>query len=186
MRKWAHGMKHRYTLPVLLLVLVVLAAGIVAAAGLLYRSQRESCRAEAEHEIAAVAKLKAGHIADWRGERLGDAHVQSRRAFLQSAVGRWLKDSGDASLRTEVDQNMESIRTAYGYANVIIASRDGKILFSLDPRLTVFDANAKQLVAQAISSRDAVFGDLFRCPACGEVNLDVAAAIYDADNQVVG
>ncbi|MHB1035423.1 MAG: PAS domain S-box protein [Pirellulales bacterium] len=39
-------MKHRSTLPVLLLVLVVLAAGVVAVGGLLYRSQRESCKVE--------------------------------------------------------------------------------------------------------------------------------------------
>ena len=37
-------MKDRYTLPVLLLVFVVLAAGIVAAGGLPYRSQQDSCR----------------------------------------------------------------------------------------------------------------------------------------------
>ena len=71
---------------------------------------------------------------------------------------------------------MESIRTSYGYENVIVAGRDGRILFSLNPRLTVLDASAKQLVAQAISSRDAVFGDFFRCPTCNEVHLDVAAA----------
>ena len=51
-------MKDRYTLPVLLLVFVVLAAGIVAAGCLLYRSQRDSCRTEAEHKLAAVADLK--------------------------------------------------------------------------------------------------------------------------------
>ena len=80
---------------------------------------------------------------------------------------------------------MESIRTSYGYENVIVAGRDGRILFSLNPRLTVLDASAKQLVAQAISSRDAVFGDLFRCPTCNQVHLDVAAPILDPDKRPV-
>ena len=51
-------MKDRFTLPVLLLVFVVLAAGIVVAGCVLYRSQRDSCRTEAEHKLAAVADLK--------------------------------------------------------------------------------------------------------------------------------
>ena len=80
---------------------------------------------------------------------------------------------------------MESIRTCYGYENVIVAGRDGGILFSLNPRLTVLDASTKQLIAQAISSRDAVFGDFFRCPTCNQVHLDVAAPILDLNKQPV-
>ena len=68
---------------------------------------------------------------------------------------------------------------------MIVAAPDGRILLSLNSRLTVLDASAKQLVAQAISSRDAVFGDLFRCPTCNEVHLDVAAPILDPDNRPV-
>jgi PAS domain S-box-containing protein len=164
------------------------AAALAIAAGghWLYRHQTQAIRSQKQSELKAIAELKAGQIAQWRSERVGDARVHSRRAFLRCAVGRWLKASGDASLMTEVEVNMESLRTAYGYENVIVAGRDGRILFSLNPRLTVLDASTKQLVAQAISSRDAVIGDFFRCPTCQEVRLDVAAPILDADNRPVG
>ena len=149
----------------------------------LYRHQTQAIRSEKQSELKTIAELKAGQIANWRSERVGDARVHSRRAFFRCAVGRWLTASGDASLRTEAEENMESIRTSYGYENVIVAGRDGRILFSLNPRLTVLDASAKQLVAQAISSRDPVFGDLFRRSTCNEVHLDVAAAILDPDKR---
>jgi hypothetical protein len=55
-------MKHRYTLPLLLLVFVILAVGIVAAGGLLYRSQRNSCRTEAERKLVAIADLKVSEL----------------------------------------------------------------------------------------------------------------------------
>jgi len=55
-------MKGRYTLPLFLLVFLILAAGIVAAGCLLYRSQRNSCRTEAEHKLAAIADLKVRNV----------------------------------------------------------------------------------------------------------------------------
>ena len=148
-----------------------------------YRHETQAIRSAKQSELKAIAELKANQIAKWRSERVSDARVHSRRAFLRSTVGRWLKASGDASVRTEVEENMESIRTSHGYENVIVAGWDGRILFSLNPRLTVLDANAKQLVSQTISGQHMVFGDFFRCAVCNQVHLDVAAPILDADNR---
>jgi len=93
-------MKDRYTLPILLLVFVVLAAGIVAAGCLLYRSQREGCRTEAEHNLAAIADLKVRNIVDWREERLGDAQTIMLDEFLGPAgtgvPGQWGTRQGAA------------------------------------------------------------------------------------------
>ena len=69
----------------------------------LYRHQTQAIRSEKQSDLKAIAELKASQIANWRSERVGDARVHSRRAFLRSAVGRWLTASGDASLRTEVE-----------------------------------------------------------------------------------
>ena len=44
-------MKGKYTRPGLVLVFVVLATGVVAAGCLLYRSQRDSCRTEADTNL---------------------------------------------------------------------------------------------------------------------------------------
>ena len=161
-----------------------LAALAMAASGCwLKHQQTQAIHSEKRNELKAIAELKAGQIVAWRNERLADARVHSRRGFLRSAVGRWLHASDDAPLRTEVAENLESIRASYGYENVIVAGRDGRILFTLDPRLAVLDASAKQLIATAISSQGAVFGDLFRCPTCKQVHLDVAAPILDADKR---
>ncbi|MGA2616098.1 MAG: PAS domain S-box protein [Thermoguttaceae bacterium] len=163
----------------------VAALALAAGGCWLYRHQTQAVRSEKQRELKAIAELKADQIAKWRSERLGDARVHCSRALLRSAVGRWLTASGDAALRTEVENNMELVRTSYGYENVIVAGRDGRILFSLNPRLTELEAAAKQLVAKAISAHDAVLGDLFRCPTRKQVYLDVAAAILDPDKRPV-
>ena len=89
-------------------------ATVMMAAGghWLYRHQTQAIRSEKQSELKAIAELKAAEIAKWRSERVADARVHSRRAFFRSAVGRWLTASGDASLRIEAGENMESIRTS--------------------------------------------------------------------------
>ena len=56
---------------------------------------------------------------------------------------------------------------------------------SLDPHPIDLDASEKQLIARAISSHDAVFGDLYRCPIWKQVQLDIAAPLLDPNNSPV-
>ena len=88
-------MKDRYTLPVLLLVFVVLAAGIVAAGGLLYRSQRDSCQTEAGHKLAAVADLKVSELSMWRKKCLADADVFYKNNAFSALVRRCIERPQD-------------------------------------------------------------------------------------------
>ena len=81
-------MKDRYTLPVLVLVFLVLAAGIVAAGCLYYGRQQDRYRTEVEHKLAAVADLKVGELSLWRKERLGDAGVFFKNSAFSALVRR--------------------------------------------------------------------------------------------------
>ena len=148
-----------------------------------YRHELHAIQAEIRSDLKVIAELKVNQIVQWRNERLGDARVNSAGTLLRSAVGHGLKSSGDGSLGTGIKENLELIRKSYGYENVIVAGSDGTILFSLNPGLKVLDANAKQLIAQALASRNAVFGDFFHCSACNQIRLDVAAPILDAENR---
>jgi signal transduction histidine kinase/ABC-type nitrate/sulfonate/bicarbonate transport system substrate-binding protein/CheY-like chemotaxis protein/HPt (histidine-containing phosphotransfer) domain-containing protein len=161
------------------------AAALAIAAGgcWLYRRETQAARREKQSELKAIAELKAGQIAAWRDERLADARVNSKSAGLRAAVGHWPQASGDASWKKAIYEPMELLRASCGYANVILAGTDGRIRLSLDPQLTVLDAGTRKLVAQAISSREAVFGDLFRCPTCHRIHLDVASPILDRDQR---
>ena len=151
----------------------------------LYRHEGQAMRSHESAELKAIAELKVNQIAAWRNDYLVDARVTSRMAGFRATVAHWLQASGDASSRNKIHEDMELLRKSYGYENVILADTDGRIRLSLNPQLTGLDASAKQLVAQAVSSRDAVFGDLFRCPTCTEVHLDVAAPILDPNKRPV-
>ena len=166
-----------------LIGLFVAAALAMAASGhWLHRRQTQAIRSEKQSELKAIAELKAGQIVAWRKQRLADARMNST-GIIQSYVVQRLQGRDQTSLKAAIRNRLRTFRDLEDLENMILAAPDGRILLSLNSRLTVLDAHAKQLVAQAVSSRDAVLGDLFRCPICREVHLDAAAPILDADNR---
>jgi PAS domain S-box-containing protein len=150
-----------------------------------YRQQSHDIRNAKCNELQTIAALKIDQLVQWRKERRADARMLSTGPFLRVAVGRWVRASDDASLKTEIREALTSIGESNGYENVVLAGTDGTVLLSLKLRLTVLEATAKQLVAEAISSQGVVIGDFFRCPICEHVRLDVAAPILGADGRTV-
>ena len=116
---------------------------VTAGGGWLYRHETQAVRTEKQNELKTIAELKVNQIVAWRNERLADVRVHASRDFLRSAVNRWLKASGDAALTTKVKQNLALVCTAYGHEDAIVADRNGRILFSLNPRLTILDASCE-------------------------------------------
>ncbi|MBM4090641.1 MAG: PAS domain S-box protein, partial [Planctomycetes bacterium] len=160
------------------------ASAVLLAAGgyWFYRHETQAIRSEKRSELKAIAELKVGQIAAWREDRLADAGVNST-GLIRSYVVPWLEGPEEASLKADILAHLTTLRDQEDLQNMILAAPDGRILLSLDARLTVLDADAKQLVAQAVAARDAVFGDLVRCPTGDQVHLDVAAPILDLDNR---
>jgi signal transduction histidine kinase len=167
----------------LLLVLSV-AAFLTLAAGGYWFNLREarSIRSEKYSSLKVVAEMKLGQILAWRNECLADARLNSS-GILRRQVLRWLKAPADESLKVEILDDFKIIREDEGYQNIILATPDGRLLFSAEPKMTELEANAKELLARAVASRAAVFGDLFRCPGCHEIHLDVATPLFDADGR---
>ncbi len=55
-----------------------------------YRVHEKRLRHEAETALETIAQLKAGQIAAWRAERLGDAAVIAESPFFIQAVAGWM------------------------------------------------------------------------------------------------
>ena len=95
-------MNYRYTLPVLFLVFVILAAGIVAAGGLLFRSQQARLQTEVEDNLTAVTNLKVSELSMWRKDPLeGCRHFYKNNAF-SSLVRRSIEQPQDLPLQEEL------------------------------------------------------------------------------------
>jgi PAS domain S-box-containing protein len=144
-----------------------------------YRNQVENVRKEGYKDLKVIAELKLNQIIQWRNQKIADAKLNSKAPFLRSTVQQWLKKPGDDILKTGILNRLKLIKESAGYENVILAGPDSRILFSLDPRLVVFEGRTKQLIDRTASTREVVFDDFFRCTTCTQVHLDVAAPILD-------
>ena len=160
----------------------VVALSLAAGGYWFYNHETRAIRNEKYGELQAIAGLKVNQIVRWRQEQLADARLNSG-GIIGSWVIQWLKTPNDASLKADILAQLQMVRDIDGLDNVILAGTEGRILLSPNPRLNELEVDAKQLIAQAVSSRGGVFGDLFRCPVCHEVHLDVAAPILDADGR---
>jgi len=164
-----------------ILGLVVLAA--IAVGYGLYRHEASGIREEKIDDLKSIAKLKVGQITQWRKERIGDARVISSSPFNRSAVAQWIAAPENEDLKDGILGRMELFWKSYGYADVILAGLDGRLLLSVGSATPPFDPYSKNLIAQAVSSHGIVFGDLSRNTSDNRVYLDVMAPILDFEGR---
>ncbi|MEW6426518.1 MAG: PAS domain S-box protein [Thermodesulfobacteriota bacterium] len=159
----------------LLAALAVLAGG----SAWLYRDQQRHFRQEAVNMLAAVAELKAGEIALWRHERLADAALLSENHLLRETVVRLLAAPDDPAPLATLRDLSQSVANHYDYADVLLVTPNGKILFSLRGK-TDREAVDFPMLAEAMRFRRSTTDDL-HSHADGNPHLSVMAPILAAD-----
>ncbi|MFA6317741.1 MAG: PAS domain S-box protein [Elusimicrobiota bacterium] len=158
---------------------IVLFAAIGYAA---YLRETRSIRQSRHAELHAISRMKAESLAAWRQERLGDA------AFLVSTLKRLagLRLAGNGpSSRPELSARLKRFQETYSYQHVFLVSLDGRVLESAKPGPSRLDPVALALTRRSASAKSAVMGDLFRCPDCGLVHLDVAAPVLGPEGRPI-
>ena len=175
----APDMKDRHTLPVLLLVFVVLAAGIVAAGCLLYRSQRDSCRTEAEHKLAAVADLKVSELSMWRKERLADASVFYKNSAFSALVRRSIERPQDLPLQEELRTWIGRVQASYRYDRVALLDAAGNKWMSVPDTEEPLSSVTIEKAREALRSGQLTFADFYRNEYTKKVYLRLFVPILD-------
>lgn len=150
-------------------VLAAVAVALVLGGTFLYRHEARAIRAQKYAELRAISAMKTASLSAWRQERLNDAALNAT-GLIRELTGRWLKAPADAAAKAALLRRMRAFQEQYGYADVLLASPDGKVRLSLDPKC------GSPLVRAAFDPKGAM-GDFFRCPTCGRMHLDTAAAI---------
>jgi two-component system cell cycle sensor histidine kinase/response regulator CckA len=157
----------------------VVAAVFIFGGVWLYKLETRKISEERYDDLKAIAELKVDQIGEWRRERLADARLNST-GIVGEYIARWLEAPDDPALKSAIATHVREIRESEGYANVIVTGADGRLLLTLDSRLVRLEPVMETEIARALESRRVVFGDLFRCPICRGIHLDVSAPILDA------
>ncbi len=172
-------MKDRYTLPLLILVFVVLAAGIVAAGCLLYRSQRDGCRTEAEHKLAAVADLKVIELSAWRKERLADANVFYKNSAFSALVRRSIERPQDLPLQEELRTWIGQFQASEHYDRVALFDAAGNKWMMASDTGEPLSSVTCQKAREALRSGQLTFEDFGRNEYTKKVHLRLFVPILD-------
>lgn len=144
-----------------------------------YQSETERIRQEKYQEIAAIGKLKAGQIEQWRQERLGDISRSSKAPFFGQAIREWFRDTNNSALRAKLQERLVLNQKEQGYADVLLLDKEYHVLLSAEPQPHPMSPAAKKAIEQALTNRTPMLSDLYRC-STGMVHLDAVAPILDA------
>ncbi len=161
------------------LIIIILAVGGIW----FYEFQSQVIKTQKKAELNTIAELKINQIVQWRLERLSDARIFSSGALTSSAINQWITHPDDLGTRDLVTGEMAQLLQVYGYKNVILATTDGQVLLTLDPKSTTLDPETQQLVKQASAASQPIMGDFFMSQSAGRIYIEVAAAITGGDNQ---
>jgi hypothetical protein len=85
-----------------------------------YQSETERIRQEKYQEIAAIGKLKAGQIEQWRQERLSDISRSAKAPFFGQRLREWLRDLNNTDLQAKLQERLVSDQKEQGYADVLL------------------------------------------------------------------
>jgi len=163
------------------MVAIALVAVAVAFGGFLYlRHQQLAARKAIWAELGAIADLKAKQVANWRNERLDDARFLMRAPAVARDLAAYLAHPESAECQAAALGWLALLKGGDRYESLVFFDP------SLTPRLSTgattepLGPQSRQLVAQALRTRDVVAGELY-ATAAGNVRLDVVAPVGAQD-----
>ncbi len=146
------------------------AAVITAAAYRFHHVEREVIEEQVRNQLLSVADLKVHQLARWRQERLGHAYSLMFNRMMMPALERVAAGSAGAEDRRQALNWMEALRKHLNYANVVLASPDGKVVMSAGPWM----GSAKhfeEIARQVLAARGPVLRDFHAGDNDGRIHL---------------
>jgi len=143
----------------LAVIFSVLTAGIGLAGYLYYLHHQKAIKHRVWDELAAVADLKTGQIAQWRGERVACARSILKNPYIAAEVRQWFERPGDPVRRQRLLAWLEGLKELYHFQSVVLLDEQG------GERLSVAGgkpaaAQLKALAAGTLRTKGTVFTDL--------------------------
>jgi len=156
-------------------------AAIIAVTGSFYYEKQKDDLLQTEfRQLAAIADLKVGQLVYWRRERQGDAEVLMKRPYFVRRVHECLKSSGmPALLRQSVRDDLEVLRSQYGYQDILILDTELKVRMALrSSGDAAVGAHTRAAAARALATGEVVFTDLYRDDPTGRIHMEAIAPLF--------
>jgi hypothetical protein len=163
-------------------VFCLVAIGFMCLGAIYYHYESDRIRNEKYDEIAAIAKLKADSIQDWRRSRLADVKRASTGYSIKREMARLIQDPTNPSARAILQILLNINKKDTVYADAFFLDTKGDILQLDNPNPSLIDQATMKAMELALKDRKGVLSDLFRDPN-GIIYIDAIAPIPDNSGQ---
>ena len=148
--------------PVLFLVFILLAAGIITAGYVYFRAYEAHYRVAVERELSSIAELKVSGLLQYRKERLGDGSIFLRNAAFSALVQRAFDIPADAEAHAQLRVWLGKYQAHYQYARVSLLDAQGAARMSVPESAVPIASEVVRRAAEVLRSGEMVFQDFHR------------------------
>jgi PAS domain S-box-containing protein len=162
-----------------LLVFTAALAVVITMLGFLhYGSRRAQLQQRITQELAAIADLKVGQIAQWRQERLADARVTMQTPFLIRNVAAFLAEPSAEARRTTILEWFNALQRNYGYEAVALFDAQGNPRLTLPPTADTSGSQLRAMLEAVPQAGDVLISDLHR-GSTGDIHIDLIVPLRE-------
>jgi len=137
-------------------------------------------RIDKQNELTAIANLKTSEIYNWYKERRNDANSIANSPLFSQAVNDWLNDVHNIALKSKIIARLDLVFAGNSYANILLASPQGKILHSYESPAVPLNEITKTKITQAIKEKNVQFTDFYYCREHKRIHMDFISPVGNA------
>jgi PAS domain S-box-containing protein len=166
------------------LLFILICIGLLVGGYKYYQFEAERIGEEKYQKLAAIGKLKADQIQDWREENLRDIVGFAKAPFFRRELQQWLGDRSNILIEKDLQQYFRIQKENYNYTDILLTDADGRFLLSANNRSDALSRIEESVVKAVLDKRTALLGDLYRSLQ-GIPELDVAMPIFDEKQRAI-
>ncbi|MBI4515170.1 MAG: PAS domain S-box protein [Deltaproteobacteria bacterium] len=148
--------------PVLFLVFILLAVGIITAGYLYSRTYEAQYRVEVGRQLASVAELKVGELVRYRKERLEDGSVLLGNTAFAALVRRVFDNPTDSETHAQLQVWLGKLQEHFEYNRLFLLDAHGAVRIAIPETGVPIASVVSQRAAEVLQSRQMVFQDFHR------------------------
>ena len=149
-----------------------------------YQTQSSVIRAREYANIAAIAKMKADQILQWRKERIMDVAREAVSPGYIDPLGKIAEHTETPAVMDRMLQAMVMARNGIMYSHAFVISPTFEVLLSSGDGPVSVDPCTRNAATAALASPRGVISDFFSSQ--GKVYVDTVQAVRDAGGNTLG
>lgn len=150
---------------------------IVAAALIYYQQEKKNIIKEKHEQLKSIAELKSNAITSWKSERDGDIKVVSSAPFVIKDINEWIYGGMKNEFPKDIYERLQTIKSTYGYEDIIIASQSGEFLYSIKFKDTLKICKPTDNAVKPDSTSEIISSDLYYCSVHDKIHYDFIAPL---------